>query len=344
MAGHSSWDDLPGAGTQADPKLIADVYDFIAMLSQDVQAPEYAKLTADIDFNDHETYKYGITGKLPYNSSGMNQLHLEGDGHEIRNIVISDIIFSTSSSYGSKFTGVLYIGYISNVNFANIVLSNCGTYYTTAISESWIRSHKYDHCSFGISTFGARDITHVLPGVISDSDVGLEFCTIKIQGVFTKQSSGSNGDRPILLFGKKPIHHSNIDLDIVADTSGDNNMNLYCALFGGLILDSSYITGKMHSTKRYYQFSYFGSSENDYKSTLTSAFIAVETEYVASNAVKLNYGDSVTVQATSWMDKDILGYAPTSGSINNFHLLKTTDAQDPDYLNSIGYQVGKKTD
>ena len=94
---------MTGTGTQIDPYLVEDVYDFCKM------SGAYYKLVNDIDFNDHTTYKYGVTSQI-IGGSG-NAIYLDGDGHEVRNIVCSNNNRKFCFNNGS----------VSNTNFANII-------------------------------------------------------------------------------------------------------------------------------------------------------------------------------------------------------------------------------
>ena len=93
------------AGSSTNKWVIEDVFDLVAASGSE----KYYELVNDIDFNDHPTYKFGIT------SSIGSYMRLYGNNHKIRNILIKnsnvfdvysvrDLIFENvvifSSEYG----------------------------------------------------------------------------------------------------------------------------------------------------------------------------------------------------------------------------------------------------
>ena len=116
---------MTGSGTQIDPYLVEDVYDFLAIDS--AYHNPYYKLVNDIDFNDHETYKYGISTTL---FSG--ETYVDGDGHEVRNMILSG---ASSKITANEFR---------NISFSNIILN---TIQKGAAGQ--IKASTFNNCQFG---------------------------------------------------------------------------------------------------------------------------------------------------------------------------------------------------
>ena len=77
---------MTGTGTQADPYIITTIYDFCSISNGTSDANlKYYKLGNDIDFNDHNVYKMGVSATRIINAP---YTVLDEDGHKIRNFVL----------------------------------------------------------------------------------------------------------------------------------------------------------------------------------------------------------------------------------------------------------------
>lgn len=86
---------MTGTGTITDPYLVADIYDFIGINDSTTYSGDYFKLTANIDFNSHETYKFGLTKQFINRPTA----YLNCDGHSIRNVIIKEISSSSNAPF-----------------------------------------------------------------------------------------------------------------------------------------------------------------------------------------------------------------------------------------------------
>lgn len=116
---------MMGNGTETDPYIIEDVYDFCAITNGD-SGQTYYKLVNNIDFNNHSEYKRGISANI----INAQQSVIDGNGKSIRNIVALD-------------KGIIYAKKIVNTVFENLCIINISAY-NPVISSS------FDNCNFGV--------------------------------------------------------------------------------------------------------------------------------------------------------------------------------------------------
>lgn len=113
-------------GTATNKAVIEDIYDlcawhYVMSMQPDVYAvtqhKQYAVMVNDVNFNDHETMKFGITDDTLLDMNfGGNGGELDGAGHSIFNMVVNSSTPTTSTN------GIVSRGTVRNVNFKNVVL------------------------------------------------------------------------------------------------------------------------------------------------------------------------------------------------------------------------------
>lgn len=203
----------PGqAGTETNPYGIEDVFDFCAIKNDADKETTYYQLVNNIDFNDHPTYKNGITITSVINA---NRSILDGNGKSIRNIVYYTSAGSTNN--------VFVLKKIHNCNFENLV-NACGNPSTVLFSSEFI-----ERCSFYILNQNGYFYSLFLTSFID--------CTLNIAGVMI----GS--------FDLNRINLTRCYINFDNATSGAFNSGSSSYIIGNaLILDHVYFTGKLNIT------------------------------------------------------------------------------------------------
>lgn len=125
------------AGSETNPWVIEDTYDFVASKNKISSGSLYLILVNDIDFNDNETYKVGFNNypsNILYSASSCT---IDGKNHTIRNLILNNsCLFVGGSSY---------LKILKNINFVNLILLNKGRIFSSASS-----SFSCYNCNFGI--------------------------------------------------------------------------------------------------------------------------------------------------------------------------------------------------
>lgn len=294
------------SGSNTNKYVIEDSYDFISVMSSG-NSETHARLVNDIDMNEHSTYKRGFIDKSLFNNRSVR---LYGDGHKIKNIVVI-----------SCSTVVFLFYYIENCNFINLVSVSS----TFPIEVSWSsNSSTYSKtvrgCNFGIylnnSEFNPR-------GWFQD-------CTFNIKGQLRDGCSVVD----LSNLGYFQQSHINVDVQIntvtlfkhTSDNSGysDRFVNSYITgkiinKYNGAVKWCTWATNGyqyFEPTNSYFAFEYEQVTPQEFEiTTFHSCF--VDGELFSKN------GCTVTFDACS---------SSYSGAV-----LTTAQAQDADYLNSIGF-------
>lgn len=164
---------MTGAGTQADPYIVATLSDFFAM----DDSTAYYKLGADIDFMGYE-----FTGTVT-----LMFLELDGDGHSVTNIYYpTGTAFMTGSNTNT----------FSNINFNNInvnvlfsktsdasTFNNCT--FAVIVGDKLYNggaTHTYHNCSISIKTINGDRLL---------DDANISNCNLYIDAVYTNISQYS---------------------------------------------------------------------------------------------------------------------------------------------------------
>ena len=260
---------MTGSGIQIDPYLVEDVYDFLAIDS--AYHNPYYKLVNDIDFNDHETHKYGISTTL---FSG--ETYVDGDGHEVRNMILS----GTSAKITAK--------EFKNISFSNIILN---TIQKGAVGQ--IKASTFNNCRFGYysSNSNLACIFSIGFGTFND-------CTFNI--------AGSTNIHTMMncTFNRCHIHFNNfIHNNYASYVFGcDENVSSSKVVF-----NNTYITGAIDVKNGNYTSNIFYGEAN--KVTLNNSYVACKITtnydhiYIMSNTANMT--------STCFADKTLISKVKT---------------------------------
>lgn len=292
---------MTGSGTQTDPYLVEDVYDFCNITSGS-KSSAYYKLVNDIDFNDHSTYKYGISTSL---SASSYTRYIDGDGHEVRNMVCTND--STKFSFGSSGTVV------SNTNFANIIMNSI-----SSSGKIQISSPKFINCNFSYYLINS--------GLSSIFNTGNDLrtftnCTFNIAG------------KMIAAYFDASFNMCHINFkDLNVDSSG-----LFQPGYNNTVFDNTYITGSINSSKLQYLF-----YTNSYSlQKFSNSYIAVDARTITTLEYVLSSGSNAAALSSCFIDNTLMpnmqAKSASGASLSNVYLLTSEQFKDNDYLNSIGF-------
>lgn len=225
---------MTGSGTQIDPYLVEDVYDFLAIDS--AYHNPYYKLVNDIDFNDHETHKYGISTTL---FSG--ETYVDGDGHEVRNMILS----GTSSKITAK--------EFKNISFSNIILN---TIQKGAVGQ--IKASTFNNCRFGYYSSNSN-----LACIFSIGFGNFNDCTFNIAGsTYIHTMMNCTFNRCHIHFNNF-IHTSNASFIISCDENVSSSK---------VVFNNTYITGAIDvKNGPYTTYIFYGETS---KVTLNNSYVA----------------------------------------------------------------------
>lgn len=142
------------AGEETNPWAIEDTYDFMNMDSKNNGLQEVCfMLKNNIDFNDHEQYKLGWSNTSADKKLYCDYTRFDGDGKQIRNLVIKGINFDISNSERWKLKN-LY-----NTHFVNLVDLDC----KKGGSKWLVVSGECKNNSFNIMHFSQTHLWNVIP-------------------------------------------------------------------------------------------------------------------------------------------------------------------------------------
>lgn len=284
------------SGSSTNMWVVEDTYDFIKSVnySSGSGTNQYIRLVNDIDFNDHSTYKRGISSVI-YNN---NKYYLYGDNHKIKNIVALN---ATSN--------ILKFQHVEKVDFVNLVAANCDKFPIAMI--------KAENCDFGIFISNSKlEFT-----IDTNTTTKIMDCTFNIKGA-TK-----TGDFIRAYKNAFSSCHFNFDVNVpliedgyiftigINDTIRSTYMNCY-------------FTGKIKNTGSYLV--YFSKLNN-----FTNCYFALEW---AGNYYAYTSGNNSF--SSCFVDKELFNKNGDNWkTISGVSELTTAQAQDADYLNSIGFLV-----
>lgn len=286
------------SGKSANMWVIEDIYDFVKALKQPATIGDsyYLRLVNDIDFNDHSTYKRGISSAIYDN----NNYYLYGDNHKIKNIVA---INATSN--------ILKFQHIEKVDFVNLVAVNCNVFPIAMINA--------ENCDFGMFISSSKlDFSFDIAKIMD--------CTFNIKGKVVDSASLIQVGNNSTTF---QACHFNFDVSIspayifTGATAYTNNRANYI---------NCYFTGKIN---------YTGSNTVRFSTnnSFTGCYFALEWTGIRV----YNGGDTSQYSEFSgcFIDKELFNKNGESWAVGISGLtnLTTAQAQDADYLNSIGFLV-----
>ena len=295
----------PGSpGTSTNKAVIEDVFDLVAwpnIIDRDSRYDHhrnYGVLINDINFNDHPTYKYGVSGYMLSLSFRGWYGQLDGDGHSICNMIVrgcSDYIVGGYSS-----------GVINNVKFKNTIAINQSVGIFTVST--------FTNCDFAIFCSNSNP-GHLINGTFTN-------CTFLLKGLCPSY---------VLRFvNGGSFTRCQFNLDMTNTSSGydpgfqvggaDKNTRVNftdCAIVGSTKFTTA-------------------SSLNVFLTgiNMSNSYIALTVpnriNYIGNNS------DGVYANSCCFIDKDLLSNTPQSFP-PNFYAITTEQAQSATYLNSIGF-------
>ena len=249
--------------------------------------------------------------------------------------LISDIDFNEHSTYKKGFTGVVYkdaryhlygdghkirnivvmntttaifkFQYIENVDFVNLVAINCSVFPITM--------GNVDSCDFGM---------FVSDSLLAFSGTKITNCTFNIKGKITSNNSLIKISQGLTL----QSCHFNFDVNVYF--SATSNTYLFHGYNASSAYTNCYFTGKVKNT---------GSATVTFSSynKFTNCYFALEWA-----GKGLNNSNSNTTFVSCFVDRELFdknGEAWIGTGIAGISRLTTAQAQDVDYLNSIGFAV-----
>lgn len=178
------------AGTETNPYCVEDIYDLLAINTY-TNSTLFFMLVENIDFNDHPTYKYGLTTSTSLISK--SQFTLLGNGKEIRNVI---------AKYKNGMVPIFKLNKVKNLKFLNFINLNSGLYPFDANLESCQISGYY---SSPYTSYFVSD---------SSSTIEIKNCSINIKG--------NIGDRTIQI---KNLTNTHVNFDVTTTNKilFDNN-------------------------------------------------------------------------------------------------------------------------
>jgi hypothetical protein len=292
------------SGSYTNMWVIEDVYDFVKVVDD---TGGCARIVNDIDFNDHSTYKRGISNKSLYGPS-LRTTEIYGDGHKIYNMVCIG-------------TTKIWIYYIENCDFVNMCLVDTSQFPIRLMWQS--NSMEYEdgtmlNCDFGIvlsnSSLGFRSYGRT---TISD-------CTFNVKG-----KTGAD----YLIDGCQcdfQCCHFNFDVSIAFNGNGNSVFESSGQTASSMgTYTNCYFTGRISASRVYNMyFSFYNSFTNCY---FGLEWVGVGYSYNTYSYDKFS---------GCFVDKELFNKNGDNWqSISGVSELTTQQALDSDYLNSIGYLV-----
>lgn len=295
---------LWGTGTESDPYLVEDVFDFCAIKNDADKETTYYQLRNNIEFNDHPIYKNGITGVN--NIVNADKSVLDGNGKSIRNIVYYKALQTN--------TYIFTLKEIHNCNFENLV-NVC-----SETSQRLFRVYNFNYCSFYILFQNSNFVAWAFSPTFTN-------CTFNFAGV---ASTGMtlNG----YTFLRCHINFDNFTCPTAGSYHGGWN------IFLNPNFDHVYCTGKIHFTGISSVADIFIHTPSGYASQydgiIKNMYWCVETSDNASGATFRTQN----ANAVSFINKNLISRQSIYGG-TNFYALTDEQAKDPAYLASIGFPV-----
>lgn len=309
-------DGTKGDGTEENPHLIEDLWDFLEMNT--AREHNNYKLVKDIDMNDYEDYKFELTRNLA--DSCPQYLNFDGGNHSIRNIIMKDVSRIIFKGFDSNFKNLK----IENLCYINVTNTGEKMIYNGHGTNGGQISNIHIGCFFFDSYFNNFGIF--------DTKTSTD-CTYNIRGKF----KGSIYLCNIMGTGGFKRYHINFDCF--------NNTDVPASIFqsynDNVPFDNCYFTGKI----RIYRYS--GSSMTlfayaTFKNSYINTEIIVPTQVVS---IPLTY---FSVQSYSFCNSDKIHHEdeeePTGisfGSLSNFAFLDDEQCKDAEFLLSQGFPVVK---
>lgn len=292
------------SGSSTNKYVIEDCYDFISLMSS-ANEKKHARLVNDIDMNEHSTYKRGFINKSAFNNKSV---YLYGDGHKIKNIVCMSCSI------------VFFFYYMENCDFVNLVSVSSAFPIEVGYSSGSNYSNTVRGCNFGIYLNNSQFNPW---GYFQD-------CTFNIKGKLRDGCSVVD----LSNFGYFQQSHINVDVQINTSilfkhTSDSGHSDRFV---------NSYITGKVINK-------YDGGvkwctwvTNNSYQYfEPTNSYFAFEYEQVTPQNFEISTFHSCFVDGELFSKNGCTVTFKAFDTTYSGAILTTAQAQDVDYLNSIGF-------
>ena len=285
-------------GTETNPWAIEDTYDFMNMDSKKSSDKEVCfMLKNNIDFNDHERLKYGWT----YSDKmvDVTWCRFDGDGKQIRNLVIKGINFNTYNTQRWK------IKKLYNTHFVNLVDIDC-----SKGDGKWLEINSTGecrNCSFNIMHFSQTNLWNIIP----TKSIG---CSYNLAYNSSDDINLGNNNTTFLEFERCWINLDNCSSNAYSVLRFVNFTN--CC-----------VTGSFTPLKTGIDFAYYGR-------TASSMFaVKVNTESV----IKMPSSDWYTTTGVNIFDKEITHI--DKASIATAKYLTTAEMKNTSILQGYGFPV-----
>jgi hypothetical protein len=264
---------------------------------------------------DHSIYKTGFDNTVIISDAYGS---FDGDGHKIRNIVLNN--YSGSDAQNVAF---MNFSTIANTDFYNLVIMSCTAtcpiIFTTNTGNTVNGQKGLVNCNFGIYVANSHPMSLPICNIAED-------CCFNIKGRVL--------DNRKITFGQftKRTHFNFEDL-IMHNSSIFDITNSYS-------MTNVYITGKIKNLENL-SYDKYTINEAILRGSLINSYIAVEYDGKANE----NLTQTISISGTGFIDKELWcknGFNRLSNitnSTSNLNTITTAQAQDVEYLNSIGFAV-----
>lgn len=179
-----------GDGTEDKPFEVEDLWDYMKMGEKTQEVCDaskepadsgsakitnvYFKLTKDIDMNDYDNFKFELTKSIGDFSNISYNIHLNGDNHSLKNIIMKDSekrIFYCYTGYGGQYLyGSLKKLKIENLCYINIESLDEGLISAATIREVHFGTFLFDSEMRGLMPLSNNisDCSYNIKGKIKD--------------------------------------------------------------------------------------------------------------------------------------------------------------------------------
>lgn len=312
-------------GTITNKAVIEDIYDLIAWTNIMTNQPEtyaitqhkqYAIMVHDVDFNNHEEMKFGITTPfldMDFNGNGGD---LQGQGYSIRNAVLN-----TNSPTPS--TGIISRGTINDVNFKNLVVIGA-----RSSTQPVLNKITLNRCNFSIyiSTTGFRSVFGIGASGTGNNSIYND-CTFNVTGSVSESAifSGHYLTANRCLFYFSDLHILNTTTNVLIQ--GTNTFFNNCG-FVGLISQTG------NTTKQSYWIG--GNMANCYIAIRNTAIVNYAgTDSDAYTGIHATSTSTLRVTGILAIDNEILG--GNSSDTANIKYMTTTAMKTKTTMQGIGF-------
>lgn len=288
------------AGTVTNPWAIEDTYDFMNMDSKKSSDKEICfMLKNNIDFNDHEQLKYGWT--LSDKMVDVTWCRFDGDGKQIRNLVIKGVNFNTYNTERWR------IKNLYNTHFVNLVDMDC-----SQGGGKWLgvnSTGECRNCSFNIMHFSNTNLWCIIP----TKSMG---CSYNISYNSTDRISIGESSSDRLKFDRCHINFDNCSSDSYQ-------------LLNYVNLTNCCVTGSFTPIKPPSSFAFA------YNAEIASSMIAVNVN--TEGTIKVESMDYWTAKGINVVDKEIAHIDKASTATVKY--LTTAEMKDTSILQGYGFPV-----